>query len=174
MKKNTALLVIDVQNGMFLESYPVYDGDGLLERISGLIQKARASDVPVIYVQHNEGEGEPLETHSEGWHIHPKIAPARGEIIIQKQKPDSFHETNLQLELEALGIQKVVLAGLQTDFCIDATCRRATELGYQVTVVQDGHSTYSQRDQTASQIIERYNDQFRSFAELLESSSIKF
>jgi nicotinamidase-related amidase len=66
------------------------------------------------------------------------------------------------------------LVGLQTDMCIDATCRRANELGYQVTVVKDCHSTWSQGNQSATQIIEHYNDQFRYFANNLESSNIEF
>jgi nicotinamidase-related amidase len=171
---DTALLIIDVQNGMFQETDPVYDGNGLLERIHGLIKKARACNTPIIYVQHNEGEGEPLETNSPGWNIHPMIGPAGGDTIIQKHRPDSFHETNLHRELVKLGISKVVMAGLQTDMCIDATCRRASELGYHVTVVKDCHSTWGQGDQSATQIIANYNDKFRSFADCLESSNIAF
>jgi nicotinamidase-related amidase len=96
MNQDTALLVIDVQNGMFDESFPVYDGDGLLERLSVLIHKARTSRIPVIYVQHNEDEG--LVTNSPAWGIHPKIAPVEGEIRVQKEVPDSFYETNMQSE----------------------------------------------------------------------------
>ena len=172
MKADTALLVIDVQNGMFMEADPVYDSQGLLERIGGLIDKARASGTPVIYVQHNEGEGEPLETNSEGWGIHPMVAPVDGDIIIQKHTPDSFHETNLHAELAKLGIARVVAVGVQTDLCIDATCNRASRLGYQVTVVQDGHSTWSQGNQTAADIIASYNDRFRSFADMASASDI--
>ncbi len=101
------------------------------------------------------------------------IAPIGGDTIIQKHTPDSFHDTNLHAELVALGIRKIVLAGLQTDMRIDATCRRANELDYQVTVVKDCHSTWSQGNQGAIQIIEHYNDRFRSFAEDLESPNIK-
>lgn len=172
MRNEAALLVVDVQNGMFQEPYPVYDGDGLLDRISGLIKNARACSIPVIYVQHNEDEG--LVNGSPDWQFHNRIAPVDGDIIIQKRTPDSFNDTYLQSELEALGIRKIVLTGLQTDLCIDATCRRAGELGYQVTVAQDCHSTWGQGDQTAAQIIESYNDQFRSIAELLESPNIVF
>ncbi|MFD0681932.1 MULTISPECIES: cysteine hydrolase family protein [unclassified Paenibacillus] len=171
-KIESALLVIDVQNGMFHEAYPVYDGEGLLERISGLIQKARACGTPVLYIQHNEDEG--LVTNSPDWNIHPMIAPVRGDTIIQKHTADSFHDTNLQMKLVELGVRKVVLVGIQTDICIDATCRRANELDFQVTVVKDCHSTWNQGEQSATQIIERYNDQFRSFAEILESSNIEF
>jgi nicotinamidase-related amidase len=172
MNSEMALLVIDVQNGMFQEAYPVYDGDGLLERISGLIKKARACDTPVIYVQHNEEEG--LITHIPDWKIHKMIAPIDLEIIIQKQTPDSFHDTNLHTELLALGVRQVVLVGIQTDLCIDATCRRAKELGYNVTVAKDCHSTWSQGNRSAAQIIEHYNQQFSFFTENLESSRIEF
>ncbi|CAG7639148.1 cysteine hydrolase family protein [Paenibacillus allorhizosphaerae] len=174
MKADTALLVIDMQNGMFMEPYPVYDSQGLLERISGLIQKARASHIPVIYVQHNEGEGGPLETNSEGWNIHPLMAPTSRDIIIQKHTPDSFHETDLHAELTNLGITKVVAAGVQTDLCIDATCRQANELGYRVTVIKDGHSTWSQGNQSAPQIIASYNDRFQSFADTVVASDVEF
>lgn len=172
MKIDIALLIIDVQNGMFQDAYPVYDGDALLERIRGIIKKARECDTPVIYVQHNEDEG--LVTNSPDWNIHPMVAPVGGDIIIQKYTPDSFHETNLHTELEKLGIRKIVVVGLQTDLCIDATCRRASELGYHVTVVKDCHSTWSQGNQSATQIIAHYNDHFRSFADNLESSSVEF
>lgn len=115
MSQNTALLVIDVQVDMFAESYPVYEGDALLERVRGLIEKARSNDVPVIYVQHNEGLGEPLETNSPGWEIHPFITPVPEDLIIQKHTPDSFYETNLMDELAAKGVTKLVVAGIQTD-----------------------------------------------------------
>jgi nicotinamidase-related amidase len=174
MKIDTALLVIDIQVGLFPETDPVYDGDRLLERVSRLIAKARVCHVPVIYVQHNEGVGEPLETNSQGWNIHPVIAPAPGDSIIQKHTPDSFHETNLQQELVALGINKLVLTGIQTDLCVNETCRRAAKLGYEVTVAKDAHSTWSQENQSAAQIIEQYNEQFGSFADTRESSNIEF
>ncbi|KIL35939.1 isochorismatase [Cohnella kolymensis] len=174
MKIDTALLVIDVQAAMFPETDPVYDADGLLARISGLIAKARACHVPVIYVQHSEDEGEPLETNSPGWYIHPAVEPAAGDLIIQKHTPDSFHETNLQHELAELRIKKVVLTGIQTDMCVDATCRRAGDLGFEVLVAEDAHSTWGQSNQSASEIIEQYNEQFRSFADTRESSKIEF
>ncbi|TJY40987.1 cysteine hydrolase [Cohnella pontilimi] len=174
MKADTALLVIDVQVGMFSEAYPIYDGDGLLDRVNRLIVQARTSQVPVIYVQHNEEAGEQLETNTPDWQIHPAIAPAPGDLIIQKRTPDSFNETNLQHELESLGIKKLVLTGMQTDFCVDATSQRAHRLGYEVTVAEDAHSTFSQGDQSAEQIILQYNEQFRSFANVVKSSRIAF
>lgn len=174
MSKDTALLVIDLQKAMFEEAEPLHAADDLIDRINLLLVKARESRIPVIYVQHNEEEGAPLHTNTPGWEFHPAITPTAEDLIIQKYKPDSFFETNLQQELEAKGIKKLILSGLQTDCCIDATCRRAVELGYDVTVVQDAHSTFGQGSRTAEQIIEQYNDAFGAIAKLQETSAIDF
>jgi nicotinamidase-related amidase len=158
MSNDTALLVIDVQNGMFAEDDPVYQGAELLATIGDLLAKARAADAAVIYVQHNGGPGHPLEPDSAGWPIHPAIAPAAGEPVIGKTTPDSFHETRLQAELEARGVVKLVVAGIQTEICVDTTCRRAASLGYQTTLVRDAHSTWDSRTLSAVQIIAHHND----------------
>jgi len=174
MSKVTALLVIDVQNGMFEEPEPMHDGPGLLERIESLIGKAKASDAPVIYVQHNEDEGYPLATGSTGWGIHPRIAPTAGEPTIQKHVPDAFQNTDLQEVLTRLGVGRLVMAGLQTDMCIAATAKGAHDRGYEVAVVKDGHSTWGQGGESGLQIIGRYNDKFRSFADNPFASEVDF
>ena len=158
MSNDTALLIIDVQKGMFSEDDPVYDGENLLSRISTLITQARASGIPVIYVQHNGRPGDPLEPGTEGWPIHPAIETATGEPVVGKWTPDSFHETSLQQELEARGIKKLVVAGIQTEQCVDTTCRRASSMGYDITLVKDAHSTWDSRTLSAPQIIAHHND----------------
>ncbi|WP_091183567.1 cysteine hydrolase family protein [Paenibacillus catalpae] len=175
MSKDTALMVIDVQKAMFEEAEPLHAADQLLDRINVLLAKARESQINVIYVQHNEAEGTPLQTNTPGWEIHSAVTPpAAQDLIIQKREPDSFYETNLQQELAAKGIKKLVLSGLQTDYCINATCRRAVELGYDVTVVKDAHSTFGQGPLTAEQIIEQHNDAFGIFAKVKDTSAIEF
>jgi nicotinamidase-related amidase len=176
-----ALLVIDVQLGMYEESDPVYHGEELLETIGGLIVKARAAGVPVIYVQHSGSEGHPLHPQAPGWPIHPAIAPASapdgggGELVIHKRDPDSFQGTDLQSELEARGIKHLVVAGIQTEYCVDTTCRRAYSLGYDVTLVQDGHSTWDTPDLQASQIVAHHNRTLGGwFVTLREASAIEF
>src|SRR5262245_52137198 len=158
MPTDTALLIIDVQKGMFSEDDPVYDGENLLTKLNTLITQARAAGTPVIYVQHNGSSGDPLEPGTEGWPIHPAIEPADGEPVVGKWTPDSFHETSLQQELEARGIKKLVIAGIQTECCVDTTCRRAMSLGYETTLVKDAHSTWNSRTLTAPQIIAHHND----------------
>ena len=92
MSTDTALVVIDVQVGMFFASDPVYQGDELLTRIGHLLGKARQAQIPIVYIQHtSERKGHPLEDGTAGWQIHPSIAPRAGETIMQKRMPDAFY-----------------------------------------------------------------------------------
>jgi nicotinamidase-related amidase len=154
MSRNTALVIIDVQMGMFDEDEPVYNGEKLLQTLSGLIDRARQTDVQVVYIQHNNKrfvEGGPA------WPIHPSVTPLAGDVIVQKRTPDSFHKTNLGDELEKLGIKHLVVGGIQTEYCVDTTCRRAHSLGYDITLVEDGHSTWDNKHITAEQVIAHHN-----------------
>lgn len=174
MSGKTALLVIDVQVSMFDESDPVYQGDALLTTIRTLIARAREAGVPVVYVRHGEGPGTPLERGTPGWQIHPAISPERGDLVIDKETPDSFYRTALQRELEDRGVQRLVLTGMQTECCVDTTCRRAFSLGYEVTLVKDGHSTWNSAGLTAGQIIGHHNQVLRMFADVQELSAVHF
>ena len=95
--------------------------------------------------------------------------------MVQKPTPDSFHETNLHHQLGLRGIKKLIIGGLQTEYCIDTTCRRAVSLGYYVILVQDAHSTWDSPYFTAQQIIEHHNFVLGGwFATLNNESDIKF
>jgi nicotinamidase-related amidase len=174
MHSSVALLIIDMQVGMFQEAEPVYQGDALLQRIDSLITKARSGNAPIIYLQHNEEPGAPLEPNTPGWQIHPAIAPLDGDIIIQKWTPDSFHETNLHHELQKASVRKLVLTGMQTELCFDTTCRRAFTMGYDVVLAKDAHSTFNKAGLTAEKIIDHHNDLLRWFAETETSENITF
>jgi nicotinamidase-related amidase len=154
---NTALLIIDMQVGNFSEPDPIHNGDRLIAKVESLIAKAHSAKTPVVYVQNNGGSGDPDEYGTRGWEIHPSIAPVKGDIMVQKQTPDAFHKTNLRDELESRGIRKLVIAGLQTEYCIDTTCRRAFSFGYDVILVKDAHNTWHSSLLTAQQIIEHHN-----------------
>jgi len=157
LKNHTALLIIDVQLGMFEESDPVYNGEALINTLQDLIGRARAAGIPVIFVQHDGQGDQPLRPDLPGWPIHPAIQPGPAELVVHKHDPDSFQETSLQQELDALGIKNLVVAGIQTEFCVDTTCRRAYSLGYKVTLVQDAHTTWHNEHLQASQIIAHHN-----------------
>ncbi len=153
-----ALLVIDIQIGNFTEPDPIYRGKELISKISQLIVQMRAIQVLIIYIQNNGGKGDPDEPGTPGWVIHPSIVPKEGDIIIQKSSPDAFHKTSLKNELKSSKITEVIIAGLQSEYCIDTTCRRAFSLGYKVTLVEDAHSTWDSQLLTAQQIIDHHGD----------------
>lgn len=174
MSTNNALLIIDVQVLMFDEADPVYQGELLLAKIQKLITDARSKGVPIFYIRHNAGPGTPLELGTPGWDIHPSIAPISTDIIIEKETPDSFYKTTLQQELDSRGITKLILTGIQSEICVDTTCRRAFSLGYHVTLVKDAHSTWNTDGLTASQIINHHNNVLRWFSSTKNSDEIVF
>ena len=156
MNTNIALLVIDVQVGI-IEGFSAYRGREVLGEINKLLTKARAANLPIIYVQHDGEKEHPLEVGSEGWQIHPDIKPRGDDLIIRKRASDSFFETTLQRELEARGIKHLVVAGCMTEYCVDTTSRRAISMGYDVTLVSDAHTTVDNKLLTAAQIIAHHN-----------------
>ena len=175
MDSRTALLVIDVQLCNFEESPPVHEGSDLLSKISALVAQARAVGVPIIYVQHCGPEGAIDQPGTPGWEIHPAIAPVEGDAVVQKCHPDAFQDTCLQRELESRGIKELIITGIQTEYCVDTTCRRAYSLNYDVTLIKDAHSTWDTDLLGASQIIAHHNEVLAGwFAELKKANEVKF
>lgn len=158
----TALLVIDVQNGIITD-FQAHAGDQVIARIGNLLSRARAAHAPVIYVQHDGEPGHPLVTGSRGWRIDERIAPLDDDPIIRKRFCNSFHETSLQQTLEQAGISHLIITGCMTEYCVDTACRHATTLGYDVTLVSDGHTTIGNDLLTATQIIEHHNRILQGF-----------
>jgi nicotinamidase-related amidase len=162
MNANTALVIIDVQVGI-IDGFNAYRGHEVLDQINGLRAKAHGSNVPIIYVQHDGLSGDPLEVGSEGWQIHSDIKPNEEDLIVHKRASDSFYETSLDSELKARGIKQLVIAGCQTEYCVDTTTRRAVTMGYDVTLVSDAHTTFDNRVLTAAQIIAHHNALLNGF-----------
>ncbi len=176
MISNIAFLIIDVQNGLFsIPEAPIYNGRKMISNIVELINKARRLEIPIIYIQHCSKSGGLLEPNTQGWNICSDIAPIQGDLIIEKRTPDSFHDTVLIEELGKREIKRLVIAGLQTEFCIDTTCRRAFSLGYEVTLIEDGHGTMDSGILNAKTIIEHHNSILGSwFCELKPTKEIEF
>ena len=176
MDDKTALVVIDTQLGMFETPGlpPVPDGERLLENIEGLLREARNTGATVVHVRHGEGEG-PLKRGTRGWEIDPRVAPAEGEPVVDKETPDSFLRTRLGDELESKGIGRLVLAGMQTEYCVDTTCRRAFSLGYDVTLAADAHGTWDEGGLSAAQIVAHHNEVMgNGFADVVPAAEISF
>jgi nicotinamidase-related amidase len=170
-----ALLIIDMQYGNFLDPHPVHSGVELLEKVGSLIRKARSARIPIVFVQHTGGEGDPDEYGTEGWEIHPTITPASEDVIVHKETPDAFHETDLDQVLRDREINGLVVTGLQTEYCIDTTCRRACGLGYDVVLVGDTHSTWDSSVLSAQEIIEHHNNVLGGwFVELKNEADVQF
>jgi nicotinamidase-related amidase len=158
LSKKSALLVIDVQNGLIAGAKPAYHSAEVLPNIQTLLSKARAAGMLVIYMQHEGDEGSILEEGSHGWQIHPFITPATDEIILAKRASDSFYRTPLKDVLDSHNIQELVITGCKTEYCVDTTSRRATSLGYNVTLVADAHTTTDSDVLKAEQVVPYHNN----------------
>ena len=134
-RPNTALLVIDVQNGVVGRAH---DRDDVVANIGMLVDKARASDVDVVWVQHNSEE---LPRDSERWQYVPELLRLESEPLVEKTYGDSFEATELEAVLAERGIGRVFVAGAQTDECIRSTLHGAIVRGYDATLVGDAHTT---------------------------------
>ncbi|MFX1419677.1 MAG: cysteine hydrolase family protein [Promethearchaeota archaeon] len=175
MIDKTALIIIDVQNGLFsIEGFPIYKEDVLIKNLQLLIKKARKANIQIFYVQHNDPKGEILENGTEKWKIRPEISPESEDIIIQKHNPDSFLNTPLNEELHKHKITRLVIAGLATDMCIDTTVRSAVSHNYKVILIQDAHSTMDSEVLKASKILAHHNNILQWFADLKKTEDLEF
>ena len=138
--KDTALLIIDVQNSMIVDN--PYNGKLLISNIQKLLQLAKDHSLPVIYIRHDGGKGDSLEKGTPGWEIYEEIAPPKNSPIFDKRFNSAFKETGLHDYLQSVNIQKLILSGLQTEYCIDATCKSAFDLGYEIIIPENSTTTY--------------------------------
>jgi nicotinamidase-related amidase len=137
-RPNTALLVVDVQNGVVGGAH---ERDAVVANIGRLVEKARRERVPVVWVRHSDGQ---LAGGSDAWQIVPELAPGDTEPLVEKNYGDSFEATDLETVLSGLGVGRLFVAGAQTDACIRSTLHGAFVRGYDATLVGDAHTTEDQ------------------------------
>lgn len=155
---NRGLVIIDVQNIMFDYKEGVYNGKQVLSNIIGMIKKARDKKIPIIYIQHVL-EDSILTTDTSGdWAIYSEVFPTAIDKVLQKRTCDSFHETQLHETLKELDIEEIIYVGMQTEFCVDTTCRRSFSMGYSNILISDAHSTFDTDVLTAEKIIAHHNN----------------
>ncbi|USB33584.1 cysteine hydrolase family protein [Paenibacillus sp. YPG26] len=175
----SALMIVDVQLAPFIWAQyggkELYQAEQLLRHIQSLIHTARLAGTPVIYMQYTEEGDSPRGLGQPLWQVHPEVAPQEGDITIAKYHADPFLGTELHMKLQELGITRLVITGVQTEFCVESTCRSAHSLGYANVLVTDGHSTFDSDNLTAQQIIEHHNTVLGSqFAELKRAEEVVF
>lgn len=151
----TALLVVDVQNALVLGE--PYNRENVISNIKKLVQTSRDNEVEVIYIQHSDEIGGELEENCDGWQIYKEVAPISGEKIINKNYNSAFKGTTLKEYLDSRGINKLIITGMQTEYCIDTTVKVAFEYGFEIIVPEETNTTFNNGNMLAKDLYEYYN-----------------
>ncbi len=154
-----ALLIVDAQVNQFEGEWAVADAPQILERLQRLVAAARDGDAPVLWIQNDGGAEDPDYPETAGWLIHPALVPVPGEPVLRKKSCDAFETTELGRILGELGVEEVVVAGLQSEWCIRATSKGAVERGYDLALVVDAHSTLDRPEKPAAQTRKEISDE---------------
>lgn len=134
------LLIIDIQRDYFPGgAYPLVEPEAAAEAASGVLAAFRERGEPVVHLRHlwDEPDATFMRPGTEGVEIHPRVAPAEGEPLLEKSEPNGFLGTELESELRSRGVDELVVAGMMSSMCVDATVRAAVDLGFEATVVAD-------------------------------------
>ncbi len=150
------LLIVDTQN--LITNEKLYKFDELVANIRTLIYTARQNGIEVIYIRHDDGAGEALTKGTNGFEIYEAFAPAEGEKIFNKTINSPFQESGLLKYLQEKGETELIVTGLQTDYCIDATVKCRFEHGFKVYVPAYANSTFDNTFMTAEKTYRYYND----------------
>ncbi|AGZ43639.1 isochorismatase family protein [Actinoplanes friuliensis] len=134
-RPNTALVIVDVQNRVVASTH---ERDAVVANIGSLVSKARAENVPVVWVQQFD---DVLVKGTEPWQVVPELSPEDADQHIDKAWADSFEETELETVLAGLGVGRLIVTGAQTDECIRSTLHGALVRGYDTILVSDAHTT---------------------------------
>jgi len=151
-----ALIIVDMQTAL-VETEP-YNKVDVVKNIKALLDFCRKKGLPVIYIQHDGGKGDELEHGSSGWTIYKEIAPMPDEKIFEKQYNSAFRKTGLHEYLQEMRIRNIILCGMQTEYCLDATCKVAFEYEYSVTIVQSTTTTFDNAFASGKDLTEYYEN----------------
>jgi nicotinamidase-related amidase len=152
----TALLIIDVQQGLCEGPHAAFDSHGTIARINQVADTARSAQALVIFIQHESTTGY-LEHDSAAWQLAQGLRTAPTDLRMRKTTPDAFHHTPLQDILQQHSVTDLVICGMHTEFCVDTTTRRALALGYPIVLVADAHTSAGNAHLSATQVIAHHN-----------------
>ncbi|KDN98418.2 MULTISPECIES: cysteine hydrolase family protein [Pseudomonas] len=176
MQAKRALLVLDMQVGLFHGPEQPWQGDRVLNKVNTLIGAAHAAQAPVFAVRHTGPQGSPIAAGSPAWQLLPALAvdPAR-DIVFDKTRPSAFFATSLADQLREAAIDELVIVGLKTQYCVDTNCRVARELGFNVVLVSDAHTCMDTPGLSAEAIIAHHNLTLGgAFARLQSTADVQF
>ena len=159
------LIVIDIQKGITDER--LYDFDGFINNVTNIIDAARKNGVELIYVQHDDGPGSGFSVGDKDFGIAEQVAPIAGEKIFVKETNSFFGNKELTEYLEKEDDKDVMIVGLQTNFCIDASVKSAFERGFRVIIPEGTNSTFDNGYMDAETTYRYYNEMMwpKRFAE---------
>jgi len=155
-----ALLVIDVQQAIITGCYRDKE---VLDAINHAAERIRSRNGLVIYIQHCHSSYEPMKKGNSGWQLHPSLTIKENDLFVEKTASDSFYRTDLEALLRDRGVDHLFITGLQTEYCVDASCRSALSKDFEVTLVSDGHTT-GHAFLKAQQTIEHHNNVLSNLA----------
>jgi nicotinamidase-related amidase len=153
----TAVLVIDVQQGLCEGEGAAHDCAGTIARINRVTEKARAANVPVVFIQHEQAPGGLLAHATPAWQLAKGMVHFENDLRVRKTTCDSFLRTNLGTLLQSEQVEHVVVCGMHSEFCVDSTTRSALAHGFPVTLVSDAHTSAGNDALSAQQVIAHHN-----------------
>ena len=153
-KNHTVLLAVDIQEQL-MQGRP-YNWENVLGNIGRLISICRQKGIEVVYVRHDDGIGSELGKGTPGWQICSAIAPQSNERIFDKNYNSAFLKTGLKDYLDSKEVKNIILVGMQTEYCIDATCKSAFEQGFTVIFPEEANTTFDNEFMTGKQTYEFY------------------
>jgi nicotinamidase-related amidase len=150
------LLIIDLQVASLVDGGRE-NVEGIVERINGLSARIRKSGGRVLFIQHDGPKGSAYEPHTKGWEILPILDQQLGDAVVHKTYCDSFYRTNLKDVLDETTVDKLIISGWATDFCVDTTLRAAVSHDYRVIVASDCHTCADRPHLKSEQVVEHHN-----------------
>ena len=153
-----ALLIIDMQTGLYDGPQKPFERESVLATINQLVRRARDAGAPIFVARHTGPAGSPIEAGSPSWQLwHELDVDESRDRLFNKTRPSCFLGTDLEQQLRAAQVQELVVVGMKTQFCVDTTCRVAVELGFSVVLPEDGHTCMDTPALKAEAIIEHHN-----------------
>jgi nicotinamidase-related amidase len=170
----TALLMIDAQQGLLDGEAAIPDAAAVINRLVKVLAAARSAGTLIVHLQNDGAPGTLDEPGTPGWHIHPKVAPAPGEVVLRKTRDDGFDGTELEDLFARKHVTRIAVAGLLSEMCVSATVRGALARGFHVVLIHDAHATYNLDDIPSSVVSRVAEHALGDEIELVDAVSVRF